>query len=342
MARKIPLTIQGAIIGGIFVLLTVVLGWYLAYHWPPREEKSPTVTIETIRGGNVTFNVFPNVKEDQLNEKVFQETLAQAESDKLKALFAAGSNAFQLAKKHSSLKEYDEAIQKFSEALQYLPENSELSAAVHYNLGNVYSAKYEWPQAESAFGETISILEKKQVTKTLSHAYNNLAMCFYSTGRVKEALEKIQKSLKIARDLRDHQGEGATLNNIGAVYQSRGKYTEALDYYKKALPIFKEIGHREGEGTTLNNIGRVHWSLGQYQEALDYYNKALPIRREIGDRAGEGTTLSNIAVIMEKQGNIKEAVELMEKVVEIDKETQNPDLASDTAYLESLRRRLKE
>ncbi len=68
---------------------------------------------------------------------------------------------------------------------------------------------------------------------------------------------------------------------------------------------------------------------------------SLVIRREVGDRRGEGVTLFNIANIYEKQGKIKEAVKNLEKVVRIEEATKDPDLARDRAYLEELKRALK-
>jgi tetratricopeptide (TPR) repeat protein len=77
--------------------------------------------------------------------------------------------------------------------------------------------------------------------------------------------------------------------------------------------------------------------LGQPEQALDYYRQALPIRREVGDRAGEAVTRFNLAMLYRGHQEWGSAVAELEQVVELDRQTQRPNLASDTAMLEQVR-----
>ncbi|MCK5521805.1 MAG: tetratricopeptide repeat protein, partial [Thiomargarita sp.] len=80
------------------------------------------------------------------------------------------------------------------------------------------------------------------------------------------------------------------MNNISQVFKAQGDYETALDYLQQSLQISREIGDRAVEGATLNNISTLYHAQGDYETALDYLQQSLQIRRKIGDRAGEGTT----------------------------------------------------
>lgn len=289
MTRKIPITTQNAIIIAAGSILAVIVGWYLYTHWPGQKEE--------VSGVKVNINVYPNVKEDEFNKKLeaLEKELSREKAEKAKALFAAGNNAFELGKKLFSLKEFDEAINKFRESLEYLPEGSELQAYVYYNLGNTYFAKSMWAEAKAAYGKCIEIGEKK----TPGAVYNNLGMVFFSIDNFQEALQYLLSALKTFQQIKDHPGEGATLNNIGAVYYKQRKYPDALKHFQEALKIYQQ---------------------------------------EVVDRHSEAVMIGSIAKIREAMGEIEEAIRLMEKVVEIDKETQDPDLAVHTEYLEKLKK----
>ena len=104
------------------------------------------------------------------------------------------------------------------------------------------------------------------------------------------------------------------------------------------MAIQREIGDKAGEGTTLNNLATTAYAGGDYATALTYLEQSLAIRREIGDKAGEGVTCWNIGMIYVKQGDLAKAEEYMSRTVRIDEETGHPDLESDRAALEQLRR----
>ena len=50
---------------------------------------------------------------------------------------------------------------------------------------------------------------------------------------------------------------GTTLNNISQIFRARGDYDQALEFLEQSLAIRKEIGDKSGMGTTLNNISQI-------------------------------------------------------------------------------------
>jgi tetratricopeptide (TPR) repeat protein len=239
---------------------------------------------------------------------------------------------------------YTEALDHFQKVLSIRKEVKDRpgEGCTLNNIGMVYDTQDKHHEALDYYQNALGIHREVGDRSGEGGTFNNIGLVYHKQGLFPKALDYYQKALRISQELGDRPGEGGTLNNIGLIYYRLGKHINALDYYQKALGIRREAGDRPGEGSILNNIGLVHDIQGKHPEALDYYQRALKIFQELGDRPGEAVTLCNIAHIREMERKIGEAVKLMERVIEIDKETHHPALAAHTAYLEELRRRLKE
>ncbi|MGI2909842.1 tetratricopeptide repeat protein, partial [Tolypothrix sp. VBCCA 56010] len=68
----------------------------------------------------------------------------------------------------------------------------------------------------------------------------------------------------------------------GNAYNSLGQYQRAIEFLQQSLEISREIGDRNGEGASLGNLGNAYNSLGQYQRAIEFLQQSLEISREIG------------------------------------------------------------
>jgi tetratricopeptide (TPR) repeat protein len=156
---------------------------------------------------------------------------------------------------------------------------------------------------------------------------NNLGSVYRSLGQYEEALNVLQQSLEIQREIRvaestksDHSGEANSLNNLGNVYYSLGKYEEALNFYQQSLAIQREIDDIQGEANSLGNLGNVHQSLGEYQKALKYNQQSLEIDRQIGDIQGEAQSLGNLGNVYYSLGEYQEALNFYQQSLEIQRE----------------------
>ena len=67
------------------------------------------------------------------------------------------------------------------------------------------------------------------------------------------------------------------LNNISQIHGARGDYETALEFLEKSLKIRREIGDKAGEGTTLNNMATAAHAKGDYETALEFLEKSLKI-----------------------------------------------------------------
>ena len=176
--------------------------------------------------------------------------------------------------------------------------------------------------------------QDKQVKKTNVRLLNQLGLLYKNLGRQDKALDSYQKSLKLAQNIGDRAGEGATLNNLSALYHARGDYDTALRYLQESLAIRRAIGDQAGEGTTLNNLSALYHARGDYDTALRYLQESLVIQRAIGDQAGESAALNNLSQIYDARGDDDTALRYLQESLVIQRAIG--DRAGEGATLNNL------
>ncbi|MCP4131213.1 MAG: tetratricopeptide repeat protein, partial [bacterium] len=192
-------------------------------------------------------------------------------------------------------------------------------------IGMVGVRTGQYDMALHYFDSTLEALEKLsdprvEDIENKGFILNNTSLVYRAQGDSVRALEYLEKSLKIRRDLGDKRGEGSVLNNIGQVYEARGDHTRTLEYLEMSLEVFREVRDKSGEGVAINNLSQVYGALGNYSKSFDYLKEALKISRELGDKNTENSILANFGSIYHIRGDSRKALEYLEKSLKICRE----------------------
>jgi tetratricopeptide (TPR) repeat protein len=203
----------------------------------------------------------------------------------------------------------------------YLDGLPDISSSVSdpFTKGVKFMIEYRWEEAVVEFKQAM----KEAKASQLVTLYNLIGSCYNATGKLDLALENYQKSLTLAREFKDRQGEARALGNLGIIYQNLKELNRALEYYKGALMINIEIGDKEGMARELDNLGLIYQARGELDKALIYHNNALSISREITNKEGEASVFKNLGSIYQTRGELDKAFEYYEKALEIDREIGN-------------------
>jgi CHAT domain-containing protein/tetratricopeptide (TPR) repeat protein len=81
------------------------------------------------------------------------------------------------------------------------------------------------------------------------------------------------------KDMPDRAQEAEALSSIGNFYSLDGNTQEALEYLNQSLTIYREIKNKVKEAETLDSIANVHRNRGEFQKALDRLTQSLTILR---------------------------------------------------------------
>lgn len=166
-------------------------------------------------------------------------------------------------------------------------------------------------------------------------AHNILGVSLQALGKSEEALEELDRAVKLAPDagnLRANFGEvlrlnakldeaaaqlekavelqstnAQALNNLGIVKYEQREFKEAVTYYRRALEVRPEMAE------ALNNLGNALRVTGDLDGAIEAYQDAL-VQREVYPEA-----YNNLGTLLQQDGRLEEAEHAMRKAV-----AQNP------------------
>lgn len=198
---------------------------------------------------------------------------------------------------------YKDAAASYKKSVDALPTMS-----AFLNLGGCYYYISNYANAESAFRAGLDIAAIRESREFESAFLSNIGLIHSEQGRLAEALESYQASLKIECRLGNPLGQAQGLSNTGTIYFQEGRLDEAIEAYRKAQQIFEEIGDLLGQARTLGNIGLVHRNHGKSQNALGAFQSAMIFFAQIGDPYGLAKTFVNIGTIYSEQGKLDEGL----------------------------------
>jgi CHAT domain-containing protein/uncharacterized protein HemY len=138
-----------------------------------------------------------------------------------------------------------------------------------------------------------------------------------------QAIDKLQQSLSVWRELGDPYWAAWSLAGIGLVHLDLRRFEKAIESYEQALAVHREVKDRVGEGAALRSLGIANGNLGRYEKAAEYLEQAVAISREVKDRAFEGITVKNLGGIYYRLSRYEKAIEYLEQAVAILREVKN-------------------
>jgi len=204
----------------------------------------------------------------------------------------------------------DEALPFFVDAQRLVRDTQDADVAcaaldgaarASLDLGNMSQA--------SDFAERdLELSERAMNMRRQVDALNVLGDIDAFSGRTRESLNRYQRALAIAKDLRDRRRQAHTSLNIGYSYGDFSQITDAQNQYEEALALFAAVDDQRGQARTLTALGQLHGNVGENDRALARFREALPIHERLGDAFGLGSTLLGIALVHFRSADSEGAV----------------------------------
>jgi len=143
-----------------------------------------------------------------------------------------------------------------------------------------------------------------------------LGACHRRTGDLSGANNHFERSLQLARSIKDPHSECAALNGLGYVTRSAGDYDRSMENHQQALLLAREIDRPDEEATALLGIGNTLERLGRYDEARDHYEHALEIADKIQSARLQAYATDNISIIYQRHGDLPKAIEFTQRSIQ--------------------------
>lgn len=183
------------------------------------------------------------------------------------------------------------------------------------SLGPVLRIQRRFEEAIDTLQRSIRLCQDFQDQFIESRALRHLGLTLRESGRLKEAVDHLQRSVAMCREIGNRAGEGIGLEWLGDVYRRLGQLDQAIDCHQQRLAIFQELGDRRGE--SLLPLGEVYLDMGRYEEAIDCFRQAEKIGQDFGDRLHEAWALNSLGLAFRHTGEREAARTCWKKALAI-------------------------
>jgi tetratricopeptide (TPR) repeat protein len=133
------------------------------------------------------------------------------------------------------------------------------------------------------------------------------------------ALEALERSLAVFKELGDELEVSHTLTNIGNVYCTANDTSRALRYYRAAYKIQKRLDAKSDMASTLHNIATTYCFDGRVRRSIFLLNHTLLLKKEIGHLGEIARTLNNLGYAYQLTGSPAKAAESLAEALDINR-----------------------
>lgn len=225
---------------------------------------------------------------------------------------------------YRNITQYDEAIEKYSEALRLAKEihSKEAEIVILNQLGVVYRRQDKIRSALNYHQEALEIIteikrpnEDIKISKSITiNSIGNIYLALKQYGR---ALKKFNKSILIQKRLDDKRGLAINHQNIGFAYKHIGDLDLALENYQKSLRYNTLNNDKLGKVICHNSIADVLTKKGKYNEAYKYIIEVITDAEEIGNRYYLSEVYNTLGWVSLKLNKDKQAKDYLERSLKI-------------------------
>jgi PAS domain S-box-containing protein len=198
-------------------------------------------------------------------------------------------------------------------------------AALRIRIAGLVQEMGDLSRASREANRARELVEGLDQPQLLASALNELVGVALAEGRIDEALELADTSLRLRREAGDPGEIAKTLNNIGLIHAKTGRYTEATSYYLESLKTKERIGDEHSVAGTLNNLAIVSFETGDIDQSQAYLERARSIFETLGDRRGLADVLDNLGRAARKQGRLEDSLKLHLRSMELEEQLANPE-----------------
>ena len=148
----------------------------------------------------------------------------------------------------------------------------------------------------------------------LAYAYKNIGECFRFFSEYINAINYLEKSLEIYKNINSKLGIAKVLNRLGAVYyEYENNYDKAIYYSTESNKFAKEINEIEVEASNDITIGSSYIKKNDSRNSIYFLKKALELIELKPNSDNRSLVYKNLADAYKHSGNIEKALEFSYK-----------------------------
>jgi signal transduction histidine kinase len=232
---------------------------------------------------------------------------------------------------------YDVKIANTSKSIQWFTKNlrnakklkyTQGIADTYFNLGLVYYYHAEYDKSTSCMLQAVRVYDQLHLKNKLARTYGEYGYQL-KTRNMKQALITMQKGIKLAESIADHNELRSLYDNYGVLKEMNQELDSALFFYNKSMDLKQKSNDKIGIPFSANKIALVKLMLNKPEEAKKLLDYAYQIRLKNKDIYGIGENLNFYGFYFKTIGNYKEAIAYFNMAIEWSKKNKFPSLLED-------------
>ncbi|MCP5271039.1 MAG: GGDEF domain-containing protein [Burkholderiaceae bacterium] len=136
-----------------------------------------------------------------------------------------------------------------------------------HNLGRVNEQLADWPAAEEAFQQTLTLARELRYARGEAYGLRGLAALANARGDPALALQRLDAAQALQRGLADERLRGQVLLQRGVALRSLGRMADARLALLEALRIFEQAESTRERAQAHEALAALHAAQGQWREA---------------------------------------------------------------------------
>jgi len=179
------------------------------------------------------------------------------------------------------------------------------------DIANIYAAdnasKEDIERGIQYHRRAVELIDPIANRHELSTHYYNLGVAYMRTKDYGQAKPYLDKSLAIARDLKDEHAVAYVNFRLGVIAVDEGRIDDAMAYFDKALPVFKETEKASMQFMTHLGLARALAAKGKRKESIAALGAAQPIAKRLGSPKREAQYFEASSEVYSRLGDFEQA-----------------------------------
>jgi tetratricopeptide (TPR) repeat protein len=158
-----------------------------------------------------------------------------------------------------------------------------------------------------------------------SHTLKKLGESHYGLFEFGKALNYLNRSLLISKELSNKRGEASTLQWLGLVIGEAGDREKANAYFHEAFALLKNEKNNLGMAILFYWLASNSNQQGDKPKSLSYYNQALPLAQGEANKGWQANVLWGLGQVADAQNEKPKALDLYHQAYELWKAIKNEE-----------------
>jgi two-component system, sensor histidine kinase PdtaS len=158
-----------------------------------------------------------------------------------------------------------------------LKKKWELVEAGYNGLGTLYGMMSEFNKAIGFYHKSIEAAQKWDNKAGIIVSEQNISNLYIQAENYEMGLKNIQKTHKMAVELRDSVHIAKALSMMGNVFIAQKKYLDALSKHTEARQIFVKLNEKVPLTEVYVSLADIHLNLGHYVQAQSFMDSCAAI-----------------------------------------------------------------